>query len=553
MENIYFLINDNISEINILSSIKQAHYISISNKSFRNFIYLINNHRKELIHYQKLNDFVNLIYVQILSYHRTMNIDKLTNLQHLNLELPYFRTSSNESTWNKSYVTVHSRLQNHRMKCVSTLKKLTRIDLASHIDHIKKLTIYNPLLRIVTTEGKLKSSSFMLSLPDLERMTITKSLTSSIRNKLHEMFNLTYLCNLSSSNSMNKYFLLKSLRCLDCSDVNISTRLNDLNHLQKLSLRNSYGNFMLTNITNLKLYYCCLIFDIDTKYSNLQRLKFKRNGIHPDTFTCFNNLTKLIIDRSYQDEGMEHYDVYLSRLMSKTKQVTTLRDLRFCTNDTTVSESTDIDLNVLSDLEKLNLSMFLEENINISKLNQLTYLKLQRCPRQITYPSKLTSLIVLKKNQSVKDFDYSTWTNIERLSVMKSKERSYLSKLTHLRSLSVTFIDMKDIDLNRFIYLTSLKISNCENTPDQGYENFQKFAILTNLLKLFVEDNINTRYLDKLSNLTHLKCNCVVNYKNEIEKLTRLRILQIFNTPYVKINKSRMKQLHTFEETQLSD
>lgn len=558
MENTYFLVVDNIREIMILSPVKIAYFMSISHTSYKNFFRLINNNHKDVIHHYNLNDFPNLLYAQILCYHENKHIDKLSNLQHINLRLPKIRETEKVSIWSE-YVTVHSRLENKKVDCISSLKKLTRIDFISSNDHINKQSLNHSSLRIVTFDNKMtklqsthKFLKFLLPLSNLERFTMVKELDSNEREQLISMHNLTYLRDWSLSNKMKQYLDFKGLKSLDCSEVELTSHLNSLKNLQKLSLTDSYGKLTLTNLTSLKLYYCSLGYESNIQFPNLQRLKFKSNGNHPDTFTSFHNLTKLTIDMKAEQINSIH-DRKLKQLTLKINALTNLKDLMFCSDDHAVSESNIVNLNGLINLEKLHMSIFVDEDINISKLNKLTHLKFHRCQRKIICPVTLTSLIVLEKDFHTQPLDYSTWTNIQRLNCIDQKERYFLSKLTRLQSLATTFVDMKNIDLNRFIYLTSLHLDNSGGAGDRGYKDFQKFATLTNLLELYVYNQINTRYLDKLSNLTYLKYSAVTNYRNEIERLIKLRVLQIHNTEYVKVNKSRMKKLHTFEETQLKD
>lgn len=307
---------------------------------------------------------------------------------------------------------------------------------------------------------------------------------------------------------------------------------------------------------------------------NIQEITKLLSFHHAFQISSMNKLFKLFVYQvnnhsgfpcKYLDKYTNLISVHINRycdtnwiaINSKIKTLTNLQELILDSQEKIISENNSITLNELTSIKKLYLNLRYC-NINISKLNQLTYLKFGKCDGKIKVPKKLTSLIILEKHYRCRMFDYSAWTNIQILSVMSKHERNWLSNLKRLQRLKLSFYDLSSnsrrahgIHLHQFEltilkHLTSLNM----NTFESEYVNddMNKIGKLTNLLELSVNFATNTmEYLRNLTKLTRLKLERMRNYK--LDGFTNLKVLKLLNPDYMDIDRSKLKSLEVKYES----
>lgn len=195
-----------------------------------------------------------------------------------------------------------------------------------------------------------------------------------------------------------------------------------------------------------------------------------------------------------------NYDVVDISKLTKLK----ILDLSYCDN--------------IYDDQLINLTNLRElisnGNCNISKINHLTKLDTLIIggddgngitTEGISNLINLTHLNYLNNHESDDVSDLNKFTNLKVLIMSCSNKMTNngISKLTNLEKLDISYFETP-IELDHFIYLTSLRACEMEGNDEDGNLNNESISKLTNLIELDISYNHSITNLNTLTNLQTL-------------------------------------------------
>lgn len=501
MESQYYLVSDCVQSLSAILSIEVNMSLSRAHKIYHYFIFET-KHIPQLLYYDNIHCFRNLITVNIPRLYTSTNLLLLTTLKNIKFN-------------NLDIISIITKLS-----LLETLKQHNTYYYLPELINLRYLNCkFNnqniPEKFTLCTNIRSISISSMVKFTNINQLSYLTGLKTLIKLKTLIFHNFHTV-------NIDLFYCLETISLNHCDNIHLNyTKLRNISfyHCKNIKIESSSSivlfsaihcdNFTLLDCINMKTFIVCMCenmhFDIDTMLS-INQLKFVQSPdmcklpslCLSDKFTGLNNLfihAKILISKSLYS-NVTQLDIFHNNDFSDMNNFPNLKVLveNYC-NVHNISK--------LFHLEKLKTSS--NERINFQFHAKLTKLKII-----FNHYLNLTSLIHLKSLNIIYDdnfiFDheeYESLIHLEKISWMRKNNTSdfinqidmlKLSRLTTLRSIR-SQICLKNINLCTGIHNLRIDWYKCDD--------YYKLSMLTRLTRLEI-NNFDPIYMD-MRNLTRLE------------------------------------------------